>query len=157
MIARWKARWVMMTLRERVLILIMLGLLAVVVLWLGIVRPVNDALARARAEHVIAVDRAGQIDAAVLALRRTAGAAPVLEGALDQIVAQSATEAGFTLESQNLVGPDRMAIAIGSARPTALFTWLSVLEARGIGVETITVQPGANGTVSARIMLRAAR
>lgn len=157
MIARWKARWVMMTLRERVLILIMLGLLAVVVLWLGIVRPVNDALARARAEHVIAVDRAGQIDAAVLALRRTAGAAPVLEGALDQIVAQSATEAGFTLESQKLVGPDRMAIAIGSARPTALFTWLSVLEARGIGVETITVQPGANGTISARIMLRAAR
>lgn len=157
MIAHWKARWIMMSLRERVLILIMLGLFAVVILWLGMVRPVNDGLANARANHAIAVDRAGRIDAAVLALRRTAGAAPVLEGALDQIVAQSATEAGFTLESQNLVGPDRMAIAIGSARPTALFTWLSALETRGVGVETITVQPGASGTISARIMLRAAR
>lgn len=157
MIARWRARWVMMTLRERVLILIMFGLLAVVVLWLGIVRPVNDGLANARAEHAIAVDRAGRIDAAVLTLRRTAGAAPILEGALDQVVVQSGTEAGFTLDSQNLVGPDRIAIAIGSARPTALFTWLAALETRGIGVETITVQPAANGTISARIMLRAAR
>lgn len=157
MIARWKARWVMMTVRERGLILIMLGLLAVVILWLGIVRPVNDALASARASHALAVDRAGRIDAAVLALRRTAGAAPVLEGALDQLVVQSATEAGFTLDSQNAVGPDRLAIAIGSARPTALFAWLSGLEGRGVGVETITVQPGANGTISARILLRAAR
>lgn len=157
MIARWRARWVMMTLRERVLILIMFGLLAVVVFWLGIVRPVNDGLANARAEHAIAVDRAGRIDAAVLTLRRTAGAAPILEGALDQVVVQSGTEAGFTLDSQNLVGPDRIAIAIGSARPTALFTWLAALETRGIGVETITVQPAANGTITARIMLRAAR
>lgn len=157
MIAHWKARWVMMTVRERVLILVMLVLMAVVILWLGIVRPVNDGLANARAAHAIAVDRAGRIEAAVLALRRNAGAAPVLEGAFDQVVVQSATEAGFTLDSQNLVGPDRLAIAIGSARPTALFTWLTALEARGVGVETITVQPGANGTISARILLRAAR
>lgn len=157
MIAHWKARWVMMTVRERVLIMVMLGLLAVVILWLGIVRPVNDGLANARAEHTLAVDRAGRIDAAVQALRRTAGAARVLSGALDQLVVQSAGEAGFTLDSQNPVGPDRMAIAIGSARPTALFTWLAALEARGVGVETITVQPAANGTISARILLRAAR
>lgn len=157
MIAHWKARWVMMTVRERVLIMVMLGLLAVVILWLGVVRPVNDGLANARAEHTLAVDRAGRIDAAVQALRRTAGAAPVLSGALDQLVVQSAGEAGFTLDSQNPVGPDRMAIAIGSARPTALFTWLAALEARGVGVETITVQPAASGTISARILLRAAR
>lgn len=157
MISYWKARWVMMTVRERVLIAIMLGLLAVVLLWLAVVRPVNDALADARAAHTIAVDRAGRIDAAVLALRRNTGAAPVLEGALDQVVVQSATEAGFTLDSQNQVGPDRLAIAIGSARPTALFTWLTALEARGVGVETITVQPGTNGTIGARILLRAAR
>lgn len=157
MIARWKARWVMMTVRERVLILIMFGLMAVVVLWLGIVRPVNDGLVDARADHLIAVDRAGRIDAAVNALRRTAGASPILEGALDQFVVQSASEAGFTLDSQNLMGADRLEIAIGSARPTALFTWLSVLEARGVGVEAIAVQPGANGTVGARITMRAAR
>lgn len=154
---RWRARWAMMSARERVLILIMLGLLTIVLLWLGIVRPVNDGLAQARADHLIAVDRAGRIDAAVDALRRSSVATPVLEGALDQVVAQSAGEAGFTLDSQNLVGPDRLAIAIGSARTTALFTWLAALETRGVGVETMTIQPGANGTVSARLMLRAAR
>lgn len=157
MIAHWRARWVMLTLRERVLIVVMLALFATVLLWLAVVRPVNDALANGRAAQAGAVARAGRIDAAVAALRRTDAAAPLLQGALDQSVVQSATEAGFTLDSQNSPGPDRLAIAIGSARPTALFAWLAALEARGVAVDTIAVTPAADGTVGARMTLRAAR
>ena len=158
MIARLGPWWTALTLREKRLIGVMLVLVGVLVLWLGIVRPISDGLVRARADHVIAIDRAGRIAAAVDAVR---GAPkrniPPLEGALDQVVAQSAGEAGFTIDSSNPVGPDRVTIAIGSARATALFGWLAALEQRGIVVETITVQPGANGTVSARLLLKVVR
>lgn len=152
-----RAWWVGLTLRERRLIWVMLALLAAVVLWLGIVLPVRDALARANADHLIAIDRAGRIEAAAAAVASAKSTPPPkLEAALDQVVGQSAGEAGFTLESSSPVGPDRVAIAIGQARPPALFAWLAALEARGVVVETITIQPGANGTVGARILLKVA-
>lgn len=151
-----RARWAMLSARERGLILVMLGLFVVLFLWLGIVRPVQDGLARARADHAIAVDRAGRVAALAAALKGVS-AAPRLQGALDQVVAQSATEAGFTLDNATPEGPDRMTIAIGAARPPALFAWLAALETRGIGVETIVVTPGAGGTVAARATLRAMR
>ena len=150
--------WIALTLREKRLIGVMLVLVGALLVWLGVVRPISDGLVRARADHVIAMDRAGRIAAAVAALRdapqRTA---PPLDAALDQIVSQSAGEAGFTIDSSNPVGPDRVTLAIGSARATALFAWLGALERRGIVVETITIQPGANATVSARLLLKVAR
>lgn len=150
--------WRGLTLRERRLIAVMLALIAVVVLWLGIVRPIGDARARARADHLIAVDRAGRIEAAVAALRGAAATVPPpLEATLDQVVSQSAGEAGFTLDSSAIEGNDRVAIAIAAARPAALFAWLDTLEARGIVVETVTVTPVANNAVGARLLLKVAR
>ena len=64
---------------------------------------------------------------------------------------------GFTLDSAIAEGPDRMTIAIGAARPPALFAWLAALEARGVGIETLNVIPAAGGTVSARATLRVMR
>lgn len=155
--SRLRDWWRGLTVRERRLIAVMIALIAVVVLWLGIIRPVGDGLARARADHAIAVDRAGRIAAAADALKGVSATAPVLEGALDQVVGQSAVEAGFTLDTANQEGAGRMTIAIGSARAPALFAWLGGLEARGIAVETISVQPAAGGTVAARATLRTAR
>lgn len=157
MSVRLRARWAMLSLRERGLILVMLALLVVVIVWLGLIRPVQDGLARARADNIIAVDRAARIEAVAAALKGVRGDAPKLESAIDQVVAQSASEAGFTLDSANLEGPGRLSIAIGAARPAPLFAWLAGLEARGIGVETIIVDPAAGGTVSARATLRVAQ
>ena len=39
----------------------------------------------------------------------------------------------------------------------AAVAWLAALEARGVGVETIVVTPGASGTVAARATLRVMR
>ena len=153
---RARTRWAMLSARERGLILVMLGLFAVLILWLGIVRPVQDGLARAQADHAIAVDRAGRA-AQLVAAVKGAAATPRLQGALDQVVAQSATEAGFTLDNATPEGPDRMTIAIGAARPAALFAWLAALETRGVTVETIVVTPSPSGTVAARATLRVAR
>lgn len=157
MTGRLRARWVMLSLRERGLIAIMLGLLAVTIIWFGLIRPVQDGLSRAQADHIIAVDRAGRIAASVTALKTATGGPPQLDGAIDQVVSRSASDAGFTLDSANLEGADRMSIAIGVARPAALFGWLASLEARGIGVEAIIVDPATGGTVSARATLRVAR
>ncbi|MES2755713.1 MAG: type II secretion system protein GspM [Pseudomonadota bacterium] len=153
----WRERWAGMTLRERRLILLMLALFAIVVLWFGIIRPVADGQARARADHAIALDRNARVVGLVAALKGGGKAPAALDGALDQVVGQSATEAGFTLDSANLEGADRMTIAIGAARAPALFAWLNGLQTRGIGVETLIVQPAAGGTVSARATLRVAR
>ena len=153
-----RAWWRALTLREKRLVAVMMVLVAVVFLWLGIIRPVQDGLARANADHLIAVDRAARIAAAVDALKASpARVTPKLDAALDQVVSQSATEGGFTIESSNLVGPDRVTIAIASARASALFGWLAGLEARGVVVETITIQPGANNTVSVRALLKVAQ
>ncbi len=157
MTARLKARWAMLSLRERGLILVMVALLALVLLWLGLIRPVQDGLARAEADHVIAVDRAARIGAVAAALKGVRGSPPRLDGAIDQVVAQSAGEAGFTLDSANLEGPDRLSIAIGAAQPAPLRAGRGRLEAGGIGGETSIVDAGAGGTVSARAMLRVAR
>lgn len=157
MTARLRARWTMLSLRERVLILVMVGLLAVVILWYGLVRPVQDAAARARADHIVAVERAGRVAAAVAVLKGVNGSAPTLIGVLDQVVAQSAAEAGFTLDTANQEGADRMTVAIGAARAPALFAWLSGLEQRGVQVETIIVTPSTGGTVGARATLRRAQ
>lgn len=150
--------WSALTLREKRLVAVMLTLVAIVFLWLGIIRPVEDGLARANADHLIAVDRSARVAAAVDALKAApARATPKLDAALDQVVSQSATEAGFTIDSSNLVGADHVSIAIGSARASALFGWLAGLEARGVVVETIMMQPGTNNTVSIRAMLKVAQ
>lgn len=157
MMARIRSYWLERSPREQVMLGVMGALLAVVILWLGIARPVESALHDARERHGEAIDRNAAIRVKVKALDnlpRGQGSAP--SGALDQMIGQSAGEAGFTLERVQPQGPGRVDIAIASARPTALFGWIAGLEAQGVTVETLTAQPAAvAGTVSVQAVLKA--
>lgn len=150
--------WTELSARERVLVAIMGVLIAIVIVWLGIARPVESALDNARTRQAEALDRNVAIRAKVKALqtipaRRASSAA----GPLDQTVGQSAGEEGFTLERTQAQGEGRVEIAIASARPTALFGWLAKLEAQGVVVDTLTVQPAPTaGTISVRAVLKRA-
>jgi len=148
-----RAWWIGRSLRERRLILIMLALMGIVIVWLGILRPVTDGLADAKAAHLAAVDRAASVNAGVALLQGSEAPASASEGPLDQIIAQRAAEAGFTLDSNTPAGADSVSIAIGSARASALLAWLGSLEDSGLTVDAVTIQQGANRTVSARITL----
>jgi general secretion pathway protein M len=146
--------WIGRSLREKRLILIMLALMGIVIVWLGILRPVTDGLADAKAAHLAAVDRAASVKAGVALLQGSEAPAAASEGPLDQVIAQSAADAGFTLDSNTPAGADSVSMAIGSARAPALLAWLGSLQAGGLIVDAVAIQPGPNRTVSARITLR---
>lgn len=150
--------WADLSKRERMLVGVMGVLVFVVFLWLAIARPVEAGLANARERQAQAQDRNASIRAKVKTLKALPTQQAVAAvGSLDQMVGQSAGEAGFTLERAQAQGEDRVELAIASARPTALFGWISALEAQGIVVETLTVQPAPTaGTISVRAVLKRA-
>lgn len=157
MIEQMKDRWEAFSRREKWLVGIMLALLAVVVLWLGIVRPIDGGLASAKAGHAAAIDRYAAIRARVEAIKGLSGHRPPELGApLDVVVSQSASETGFTLDRNDPQGAGRVSIAIGSARPTAFFAWLVSLEARGIQVESLSARPAGPDVINATAVLRTA-
>ena len=142
--------WEMRSTRERRLLAIMLALLAILVLWLAVVRPLADALEAARLQH----------DAAVVALAEARAArpaaAPAAVGRADSIVAETAAAAGFTGVRIARLGPARASAAVDSARPQALFGWIAEMERRGLVVERLRVQANADRTLSAELALRTA-
>ena len=142
--------------REQRLLAVMVALLLVTIVWFGIVRPVGDGLESSRERYADAVQRLGETQAqarAVAAIRRSAGSAAA--GPLDAAVRNSADQAGFTLASLNGLGPDRVDIAITSARPAALVAWVARLEAQGILVEQLATTDNGDRTVSAHLTLAA--
>jgi len=144
--------------RERVLLSIMIALIVLIILWLGIYRPVEAGLRQAALDNLEAAERHADVAHKVELLKR-AGKAVRAPSSLpvEQIVGQSAGEAGFTLERVQAQGNDRVDVAIASARSTALLGWISTLEADGVAVERAMISPsGLTGTVSAQLSFRRA-
>lgn len=159
MMERWKILWMQRSVRERWLLAVMFALVACIILWLGVYRPVEAGLANARADHQLALERKARIAQAVGRLQQGGEDKRSLIAAaqLEQTVAQSAAEAGFTLERTEARGQGALSIAIASARPGALLSWLAVLERQGALVESITMAPsGASGTVTMQAVVRIA-
>src|SRR3546814_7238853 len=101
--------------REQWMLGIMFTLIAVVVLWLAVVHPIDAARASARERLLEATDRHAAIQAKVKmlkALLRVQASGPAVT--LEQFVGQSAAEAGLSLERAQAQGDDRIDIAIGA-------------------------------------------
>jgi general secretion pathway protein M len=143
---RW---WGVRSLREKRLLLVMIALFAVVLVWLGIIRPVEDALSKARERHAEAVLRLARVQAQADAVRLLDRAAPgALAGPLAAIVTDAATQAGFAGAQVTSQGEGRVALAIVSARPTAVFAWIGTLESRGILVERLSARANSDPTIA---------
>lgn len=143
-------------LREKRLILVMLALLAVTLVWYGVIRPVGDALSDARARHADAVIRLGETQARVDALRTLdRDRPPPLTGTFADAVRARAAEAGFALASLDEDGPKRVRVSIQSARPAALVPWLARLERAGVLVDTATLNNNGDRTVGVQMTLKA--
>lgn len=135
--------------REQRLLLAMFGLLAVTFLWLGLYRPLNNALSNARARHEAAVINLGEVRSqadALKALRKTG--LPTLTAPLATLVTQSANEAGFANAAIGAQGDRRVTVSIPAARPNALFGWIAGLETRGIVVERLSARANSDQTLS---------
>ena len=150
-----KTMWGERSPREQWMLGVMFALLAVVLLWLGAMG-LAGAQRSARDALLTATDRNAAMRAKVKLLKTlprgvTGGSASV---GIDQLVSQSAGEAGLTLERAEAQGGARIEIAMASVRPVALFSWLAALEAQGVRVETISARPSPTaGSVSVQAVL----
>ena len=141
-------------LRERRLILVMLALLAVTIVWGGIILPVRDGLSGARERHADAVVRLGATQAEV-DLIRAAGRRIPLTGSLADTLRLRAEAAGFGLATVEDSAGGRVHATIAAGRPAALGRWFAGLEASGILVESAAWRDNADGSVAADFVVRA--
>ena len=150
--ALWKAR----TPRERWLLAIMFALLAIVLAWLLILRPLGDMLSDARERHGRAVAALADARADAAVLRTIQGRkVQALPGPLEVVVGRAASDAGFQLSQLDDRGGGRVAIAIPAARPQALFAWVADLEAKqGLVVDRLTATANPDKSLSAEITFR---
>ena len=150
-----KTMWGERSPREQWMLGVMFALLALVLLWLGAMG-LAGAQRSARDALLTATDRNAEMRAKVKLLKTlprgvTGGSASV---GIDQLVSQSAGEAGLTLERAEAQGGARIEIAMASVRPVALFSWLAALEAQGVRAETMSARPSPTaGSVSVQAVL----
>jgi general secretion pathway protein M len=143
----WRGRSV----REQRLLLVMFALLAVTILWLGVYRPMQDALSNARERQQQRVIRLGEIRSGVAAVRGMA--ATNLSEPLLGVVSQAATEAGFANAAVRPQGDRRVTVSIPSARPAPFLAWIAGLEARGIVVERLSARANSDPTLAVEVTL----
>ena len=150
-----KTMWGERSPREQWMLGVMFALLAVVLLWLGVVGPLASVQRSAREGLLAATDRNAAMRAKVKLLKILPRGVATSSGmAIDQLVSQSAGEAGLTLERAEAQGGARIEIAMASVRPVALFSWLAALEAQGVRVETMSARPSPTaGSVSVQAVL----
>lgn len=151
-----KLWWRTRTLREQRLLLAMSGLAAVVLLWLLVIRPVNDALSEARERHGAAVLALAEARAQATAIGTLQERRPASLGApLDAILNQSATEAGFPVARVEREGINQATLVIESVRPQAFFAWVNRMEDRGLIVERLSARTNSDQTLGVEVTFRA--
>ncbi len=147
--------WAGRTTREQRLLLAMAAILGATLIWYGIIRPLDDALADARARHTRAITAEAEargIADAIADLRRTRPAG--LDLPVRVFVPGNATAAGFTVTRADPFEPDGVSIVMASVRPATFFTWLSGLQARGLVVEALSASPNPDRTLSVQFTVR---
>lgn len=149
----WQGR----TPRERILLLLLGAIVAAVLLWLAVLRPLGEARENAAQRRRIAEASLPSIrsDAAeVEALQKQRRTLPRSTSPM-QAVSSSAAAAGFalrTIEEQ----PGGVRVVIDAARPQALFGWIAGLERQGILAASLTATPNGDRSLAADLTFRTA-
>ena len=153
MIARAKTWFDARSRREKWMILAMLALVGVTAAWI-VVLPIDDALSAARRRNADAAIRLAQTRGQVAAVRALRRARPEASATpLDALVRQSASDAGFALDSVAADGA-KLRVRLNSARGGALLGWLGALEGQGVLVDRLNVTDAGNRNVAADITFR---
>ena len=145
-----------LTARERALVSVAAGLVAAIVLVFGIVLPLGRAHNAAQVRHRASVETSSRLLAQLAALEAPASTRATLIGPVSQVLAASADSAGFVLQSNQARGAEAATIVVPTARPVAALAWLDGLAAQGVILESLTMTPAADGSVSLNAALRRA-
>jgi general secretion pathway protein M len=141
--------------RERVLLAIMAALLAALLLWLGVLRPLAAARAQAGLDASAAAARRAEAQALVAAIRaRPAATGAAVLDTLGRRLAEAGLEA-TRLEAQ---GPGQAELEIAAINGRLLLGWASGLEARdGLVVEQFEASRNPDQSVRVRLIVRRAQ
>lgn len=154
MMALFSPWWHQRSRREQVLIAIAAGLLAAVLAWLLILRPLASARATALDDARTAQAQLAQARALAAAIRArpTAPAGPVLD-----IVGRRLAEAGLTASRVEAQGAGQAMVELAAVNGRLLIGWAAALEQRdGLVVDELDATRNADQSVRARLLIRKA-
>lgn len=141
--------------REQLLLALLAGLLGILTLWFGVLRPLADAVDRAAARHATAVSALAEVRhltgaiSAAEAHRRPASGTPLLER-----VRASASAAGVTPDTLESNGTGEVSLRISAIKPVPLLRWIGNLEARdGITTTLLASNRNADQTLTVTLAL----
>lgn len=155
MITTLQTLWAERSQREQWLLGIMFALLGAFALWFLVLVPLRSGLEAAKLRHERAVHDAATVRAKATALKAlTANPPPALGAPVPSFVAQSATDAGFTLSRNDPAGSDGAIISIVSAKAPAFFAWIAQLETRGVFVDRVSIRTNSDATVAVDAQLK---
>lgn len=155
--------WAGLAPRERVILLVGMGVLSLLVIWLLIVEPVMNKRAELRQEVMQLTADYTWMQQAALEVRRRAGmqqdgqlAAGAAGGSVLTLIEVSASAAGIKASMERVQPEDEGArLWFDAVAFDALVRWLAELEERqGLLVSQLAVDAGAEpGMVSARVLV----
>ncbi len=145
--------WTARSVRERRMLAVMAGLIALALLWFAAIRPLIGARATAEARLQAASTALAQARADAASFNRGAASRADAPRPLAPFVTASASEQGFTNMVVTGAQPDEAAITSAQVRPAAFFGWLGQLEMRGISVRSLSASANADQTISVQATL----
>lgn len=151
LLAPW---WRDRSLRERWLLALMLALLAGLVVWLGLLRPLAGARAAAVADASAAHARLAEAEALAAAIRARPGAsaAPLLD-----LINRRLSEAGLQASRLEAQGAGQAVLEIAAINGRLLIGWASALERRdGLVIEELIASRNPDQSVRVRLLVRKA-
>lgn len=152
----WIAWWKLRTPRERKLLIVLAPIAILVLFWLAVILPLDNALAAAKQRHGEAVVAQAEARAQLAAIGRIErNAAPPLTAPVGSMLSSAAVEAGFPVTGITSNGPGEARIVISSARPQAFFGWVGQMENRGLAVDRLSASPNADQTLTVEVTFKA--
>jgi general secretion pathway protein M len=154
MMAAFSPWWRQRSGREQMLIGIAAVLLAALLAWLLVLRPLAGARAAALEEARTAQAQLAQARALAAAIRArpAAPAGPVID-----LVGRRLAEAGLTAIRLDAQGPGQAMVEIAAVNGRLLIGWAAALEARdGLVVDELDASRNADQSVRARLLIRKA-
>lgn len=150
--------WRLRTPREQLLLGIMLALLAIVILWLLVIRPLADALDAAKRDHAEAVTALAEARARADSARQLSETTVTqAELPVDAFLGRTAGEAGFANARILAQGPAHATIAIDAAMAPAFFAWVRRMEQSGLTVDMVRARANGDRTLAVEAGFQAGR
>lgn len=155
MMAMFSPWWAQRTGRERVLLGLMLVLLAALLFWLLLARPVAAARATAQADAAAASTRLAQGQALAAAIKARPAANPA---AVIDVLNRRLADAGLRPARLEAQGPGQALLEIAAINGRLLIGWATALEQNdGLVIEQLEATRNPDQSVRARLLVRSAQ